>query len=366
MENPAHLEQPLLLMYPPPLHGSPVQFMFIKDTKNNFDTINHAIVKGCFLSFYSSRLESIRLNIVLIKGTDTMEHASPGPTPVMQKIADTVQESPDKRTLRYKPGDLIIKEGDFGIALYRIAGGTVSIFKELHGQEVLLFELGPGDVFGEMVFIDGGHAPRTASVVAKDAVELEAWHYLALRHEYQAMSPIISLIALDMVKKLVKISTVHDRLRIEKHPKQTSPPETDTAEVNLTVKDPSFTFKLAGDETVGKEWEGLVEYRLPDNPAPAILHATGVDIDEEGMRFDVALANMNHGGHEPGSSIELFIHLADDAPVQVRGEISSISRGAVMGRTALRVHFRNVSAEAQQRIAAFLMLPAYKAGHPGA
>lgn len=283
-----------------------------------------------------------------------MEQASSGTSPVMPKIADTVREAPEKRKLRYKPGDLIIKEGDFGIALYRIVSGTASIFKELHGQEVLLFELGPGDVFGEMVFIDGGHAPRTASVVAKDAVELEAWHYLALRHEYQAMSPIISLIALDMAKKLVKISTVHDRLRIEKHPKQTSPPETDTSEVNLTVKEPSFTFKLAGDETVGKEWEGLIEYRLLDNPSAAILHATGVDIDEEGVRFDISLANMSHGGHELGSSIEMVIHLDGGIPFKVHGEVTGISRGALMGHTALRVHFRKVSVEAYQRIEAFL------------
>jgi hypothetical protein len=284
-----------------------------------------------------------------------MEHALPGPSPVMPKIADTGHEVPAKRTLQYKPGDLIIKEGDFGTALYRIVSGTVDIFKELHGDDILLYELGPGDVFGEMVFIDGGQAPRTASAMAKDAVELEAWHYLTLRHEHQAMSPLIRLIALDMVKKLVKISSVHDRLRIEKHPKQHKHPEADTAEVRLTVHEPSSTFKLAGGESVGNVWEGLVEYRLPDNPAPALLHATGVDIDEEGIRFDVSLANMNHGGHEPGSRIEMAIHLAGDAPVHVRGEIVSISRGSLIGHTALRVRFRNVSAEAHQRIAALLI-----------
>ncbi len=122
---------------------------------------------------------------------------------------------------------------------------------------------------------------------------------------------------------------------------------------SLTVHEPSCTFKLAGGEPVGKEWEGLVEYRLPDNPAPDMLHGTGVDIDEEGMRFDVTLANMNHGGHEPGSSIELAIHLPGGAPVKVHGEITSISRGSLIGHTALRVHFRDMSAEASQRLAAF-------------
>lgn len=275
-------------------------------------------------------------------------------SPVMTKNGSPAPAAPEKRMLRYKPGDLIIKEGDFGTALYRIMSGTVGIFKELHEEEVLLYELGPGDVFGEMVFIDGGTGPRTASAIAKDAVELEAWHYLALRHEHQAMSPLIRLMALDMVKKLAKISTVHDRLYIEKHPAQKRPAEPETAEVSLAVHEPSCTLKLAGGEPVGREWEGLVEYRLPDNPEPAMLHGTGVDIDAAGMRFDVTLANINQGGHEPGSRIEMMIHLAGGAPVKAHGEISSISRGSLIGHTALRVHFRDISAETSQRLAAFL------------
>jgi len=219
---------------------------------------------------------------------------------------------------------------------------------------VLLYEHGPGDIFGERVFIDGGNTPRTASAVAQDAVELEAWHYLALRHEHQAMSPIIRLMALDMVKKLAKISAMHDRLRLDKKHAQNRPAEPDTAEVNLTVHEPSCTLKLAGSEPVGREWEGLVEYRLPEKPAPDRLHGTGVDIDETGMRFDVTIANMNHGGHEPGSSIELTIHLAGGVPVNVCGEITSISRGSLIGHTALRVHFRNISDVARQRITSFL------------
>lgn len=147
---------------------------------------------------------------------------------------------------------------------------------------------------------------------------------------------------------------VHSRLRIEKHPKQEPPAEADTAFQQIAVHEPSCALKLAGDEPVGKEWEGLVEYRLADNPAPDMLHATGVDIDEAGMRFDVKLSNMNHCGHEPGSSIEMLIYLAGGAPVNVRGEITSISRGSLIGHTALRVRFNDISTEARQRIAAFL------------
>ena len=283
-----------------------------------------------------------------------MEHVSPITSPVKLENGGTGQAAPKERTLRYKPGDLIIKEGDFGTALYRIRSGTVGVFKELHGEELPMYELGPGDVFGEKVFIDGGSQPRPASAVAKDAVELEAWHYLALRREHQALRPILRLMALDMVKKLAKISAMHDRLRLDKNHAQHRPAETDTAAVNLKVHEPSCTFKLAGSAPVGKIWEGLVEYRLTDNPESGMLHATGVDIDKDGMRFDVKLANINNGGHEPGSIMEMTIHLAGGVPVGVCGEITSISRGSLIGHTALRVLFRDVSDRARQRITAFL------------
>ena len=290
------------------------------------------------------------------RNTDTMEQAYPVTVPVPPKNGGAAPAVPEKRTLRYKAGDLIIKQGDFGTALYRITSGAVSIFKELHGEDVLLYELGPGDVFGEMVFIDGGTGPRTASAVAKNAVELEAWHYLALQRERQAMSPIIRLMAMDMVKKLGRISAVYDRLRIEKHSTENRPALPAREEVNLTAHEPSCTFKLAGSETVGKEWEGQVDYRLPDNPTPDVLHATGVDIDSKGMRFDVTLGNMNHGGHEPGSRVDMMLHLPGGAPVIVLGEITSISRGSLIGHTALRVQFHNLSIDARLKIEALLKL----------
>ena len=282
-----------------------------------------------------------------IQGRETMEHVSPGATPCMPTIVETGHEAHERKTLRYKPGDYIIKEGEFSIVLYLIVNGTVSILKKLHGEEVLLFELGPGDVFGEMVFNVGSHVPCTESAVAKDAVEVEAWHYLALWFDYQKMRPIIQLLAVDMLGKIEKISEVHDRLRLEKLSK------TPDGDVNLTVHEPSCTFKLVDGEPVGTEWKGLIEYRVPDNPEPAFLRATGIDIDEEWIRFDIPVSNMNHGAHVLGR-IDMMIHLAGGAPVKVWGEIVSIAQGAMVGHTACRVRFCNVTPEAHQRIEPFL------------
>ena len=60
--------------------------------------------------------------------------------------------------LTYKPGDLIVTEGQKGIGFYLIAEGRVAV--EKGGKAVAA--LGPGQYFGEMALLD--EEPRTANV----------------------------------------------------------------------------------------------------------------------------------------------------------------------------------------------------------
>ena len=281
--------------------------------------------------------------------------------PVLSYEGDKTEEVPEKRILTYRPGQLIIKEGDFGIALYRILKGTARVLKELESGNVLLFELGPDDIFGEMVFIDGGRSPRTASIEAKDNVEVEVWHHLAFRHEYQAANPIIRLMAADMVNKLARISAVHDRLRIDKKPPAKAPapemrqPAAEENSINhLTVKQPSSALSFANEWSAGKEWGGVVEYRILNAPEAHLLKGTGIDLDMEGLRIDVAYANMGQGGHEPGSRIEMLLHLPGQSSLQVYGELKSLSRGIFPGHTAFRINYTELKPETKKKLEIFL------------
>lgn len=70
----------------------------------------------------------------------------------------------------FEAGACILKEGEEGDAMYFIASGAVSVRGRLSDGErtVRLAGIGPGLVFGEMAIL--GDFPRTASVVADDAV----------------------------------------------------------------------------------------------------------------------------------------------------------------------------------------------------
>lgn len=66
----------------------------------------------------------------------------------------------------YKPGELLIQEGQKQTALYVIVKGEVKVQREHEGFAIELSRAGPGEIFGDMSFIEGQAA--SASVLAGD------------------------------------------------------------------------------------------------------------------------------------------------------------------------------------------------------
>lgn len=86
----------------------------------------------------------------------------------LQTIAVTAAQ------LTYKPGDVIVTEGQKGIGFYLIAEGQVNVEK---GGKVVA-KLGPGKYFGEMALLD--EEPRTANVKAASPTRclvLSPWEF---------------------------------------------------------------------------------------------------------------------------------------------------------------------------------------------
>lgn len=76
--------------------------------------------------------------------------------------------------LSYKPGDVIVTEGQKGIGFYLIAAGEVKIER---GSRTVA-TLGPGKFFGEMALLD--QLPRTASATATSPTRclvLSPWEF---------------------------------------------------------------------------------------------------------------------------------------------------------------------------------------------
>jgi CRP-like cAMP-binding protein len=73
-------------------------------------------------------------------------------------------------TRQYKKGDVIVREGDLGIAFYVVSKGHIEIVRGLGSKdEHIVYTHGPGGFFGEMALFD--NQVRNASARAKDDCE---------------------------------------------------------------------------------------------------------------------------------------------------------------------------------------------------
>jgi CRP/FNR family transcriptional regulator, cyclic AMP receptor protein len=81
------------------------------------------------------------------------------------------QLAPRTITAKFKKGAVIFRKGDIGTRLYAVRAGAVRISAPSEqGKDAIFNLVVPGELFGEIAFLDGGQ--RTADAVAIDNCEL--------------------------------------------------------------------------------------------------------------------------------------------------------------------------------------------------
>jgi len=82
---------------------------------------------------------------------------------------------------RFKPGDVIMREGEAGDAAYILVRGTCEVSRLINGVATPLRRMGAGEVFGETAIITS--QARSATVIAVDEVVATVIHREALERE---------------------------------------------------------------------------------------------------------------------------------------------------------------------------------------
>ena len=77
----------------------------------------------------------------------------------------------------------LFREGDAPDAMYVVKSGKLAVVKSKQTSEIILAEIGPGAMVGEMAFFD--NKPRSASVKAMKDSEVIALPYKALHAQFQ-------------------------------------------------------------------------------------------------------------------------------------------------------------------------------------
>ena len=99
--------------------------------------------------------------------------------------------------MKFKPGQVIIREGDMGSLFYVITEGRAEVMiHDANGSDVILHEVGPGDFFGELSMLT--NEPRTARVRAAEhlttlVLERDEFFDFLRSHTHAAIDVLVEL-----------------------------------------------------------------------------------------------------------------------------------------------------------------------------
>jgi CRP-like cAMP-binding protein len=221
------------------------------------------------------------------------------------------QESPPVLRLKYKKGELIIKEGDYGISIYKINKGEVEIFNETIDGDVTLATLGRGDIIGEMAFLGRGYEPRAASARAVEDTEVEVWHPVTLMKEYEQMPPILKRMADQAVKRLIRMQKLLGQEGVDKPKKGER--------------------GASGRRYVRKKLDQDCVYKPVGSKLEIRLRGKIQDISIAGVGIQVKAQNAEQTPHRPGDQFYVYTILPNDKKLEFKARILSVNKGALGG-----------------------------------
>lgn len=251
---------------------------------------------------------------------------------------DNAQKAPPVR-LRFKKNDLIIKEGDYGISIFKIVKGKVLIYNELGDKEVALARLGAGEVIGEMAFLSKTTEPRTASARALVETEVEVLHPARLSKEYQEMPSVFRYVADQVLRRVVRMNNILAKLAEVQAPGDPPWVEKPTSERLFYRKpmDCSCTYRPAGSSPK----TGLVG-RIRD-------------ISFRGAGLEVSAKNTVSFSHEKGDEFHLQVFLPNGKEVEFLSRIVYVSKNLPPGRLFMGMEITDIKYESRKALGFFLM-----------
>ena len=105
-----------------------------------------------------------------------------------ERIVDRLM--PHALTRKIEKGTHLFRKGDVGTNLYAVCAGAVRVSAPSdQGKDAVFNLIVPGEIFGEIAFLDGG--PRTADAVMIDSGELmviERRDFIPLLHDYPELA----------------------------------------------------------------------------------------------------------------------------------------------------------------------------------
>jgi CRP-like cAMP-binding protein len=256
-------------------------------------------------------------------------------------MKDNSEKLAPEMKLSYDEGDLVIKEGDYGISIYKILKGRVRITKKSSESEIALATLGPGDIFGEMAFLNKLLEIRSASVRAVEPLELEVWHPARLTREYKQMPPMLQYAIGQSLSRLIRANKMLSQLNRRKGAvKEKERPSAGKQSVRMYNRKPLDCTCI---------------YRPTRASRNVTLGGRIIDMSLGGFAMDVGRKNTSNYPHDYGDEYEVDTTLPNGQALHLVSVLKAVEKSSEPGRMILRMEFGELAAEATKRVGFFMM-----------
>jgi CRP-like cAMP-binding protein len=252
------------------------------------------------------------------------------------------QAVPKTNILKYRKGEQILKQGDYGVSIYIVLRGRVQVFRESKGAEIPLAQLGPGDTLGEMAFLSRKVEIRSASARATEDSELEVWHPSILAKKYEEVPPVFKILVDQALSRLPRMNKLLERLDLSLLEAG------ETAKQKVPKKESRSFYR--------KQVELECTYASA-NPANAFyenLRGLIRNISMTGLRMEIPSKNFAIAPCDVGGYLRVETVLPNRQPLMVTGKIVSVEREN--GKIILGLSFLDLP-EHSRKTLWFFMLP---------
>jgi len=255
-------------------------------------------------------------------------------------MADKNVDTITTHLLKYRKGDLIIKEGDYGISIYKIIKGKVLIYSDADGIEIPFTILGEGEIIGEMLFLKKTIERRSASVRAIEDLEIEIWHPDMLAKEYEQMPPAIKYIANQTLNRLVRTNKLLVQLTKKKE-KQRAVKNTDQ-----WAKKRRFYRKKMEIAFSGRQVNSL---------AKTLLSGYITDISLGGVGMEITNIKLNKISFKVGDEFFIKTTLPNGKDLEFHAKLITIKEGKIPGSPLFGMAYTELNDLARKNLGFFLM-----------
>jgi CRP-like cAMP-binding protein len=251
----------------------------------------------------------------------------------------------DVTVLRYKKGEQIIKQGDYGISIYIILNGNAEVYRESEGGDVVLATLGPGDIIGEMIFLNKGVEVRSASARALQDSELEVWHPDDLGKKYEEIAPVLKAMINQVLKRLLRMNKLLDKL-VPKIPGQR-----ETKDEKKKAKESRRRYYRKNVD-IACDYVPLHSGKDLRNPLKGRIK----NLSMTGLLLEVSSGNTSYTSHEVDNSFRIETVLPNGQPLKLTARIANVHKQE--SKVRLGMHFHDLpDYDGTRKTLWFFMLP---------